>query len=752
MKTKSLFTMIALSAMAAVSAAAVPRTNNWVSLTGGNWSDTSKWADTSFYPNGTNDVAIISSRPPNNDDVTTAPTTTITLDVPVTLGELLVRNRKFTIAAATGKKLTMAATGKSALIRTYERIAGVTGDNLFNTSVHIATDTEILAGDMGLKFATTSFLTSSDDGVTVTLNMNTPSQGDALLELGNNSGFTGKLAIKRDSTGGAGCTFATTDARFPAGPVRVESSGYARFAAPLTDARIAQLTMQPGATLLFRSTASVAGCSSAGLPKFLDSTKLTLGDTSTTVKDRWGNADALDLNGTQLSFSGPTTSSSIEKVGASTYKKGAVMYLKGSAAAYQISLESDSLARIGNGTLVIISDSATWYVGTASSKFKIGSPVLTDSRFPACMVMAKREGTTSATLLLPYLCGYDATYNSVIPLPYALTNSFGTAQQTVLVTNTLNLGGATVDAFAVAGGITGSDGNYLYNGTVRIASGFLAMKGNFYRFGANFIMGANGTGEALIYVVGSSSGDFRRLDGLTGPVSCNDFTKFGPGIVRLSGNNTNLFGTIRVNQGNLALDASQAVRNTNDVWLCAGGRLTVSADSVRLGGLSSDVTAILQMEYASGATTLSLNPPAATEHVFQGTVQNSGTVNVMMIEIAGKGIQGFSGIVGSPISVKTGGTLKVVGDVGSTLCTSALNTFTLTAASSLPATVVLTDPAVAEGTYVLIASPAGLSGSAPALDASATDFPAGKTPALRISSNTLILEVQSPRGTLFLVR
>jgi hypothetical protein len=262
-------------------------------------------------------------------------------------------------------------------------------------------------------------------------------------------------------------------------------------------------------------------------------------------------------------------------------------------------------------------------------------------------------------------------------------------------------------------------------------------------------------------VVGSSSGDFRRLDGLTGPVSCNDFTKFGPGIVRLSGNNTNLFGTIRVNQGNLALDASQAVRNTNDVWLCAGGRLTVSADSVRLGGLSSDVTAILQMEYASGATTLSLNPPAATEHVFQGTVQNSGTVNVMMIEIAGKGIQGFSGIVGSPISVKTGGTLKVVGDVvgnslacegGSTLCTSALNTFTLTAASSLPATVVLTDPAVAEGTYVLIASPAGLSGSAPALDASATDFPAGKTPALRISSNTLILEVQSPRGTVFLVR
>ena len=752
---------VLLAAWCATGVAAIPRTNSWISLTSGNWSDTSKWADSSFYPDGTNDVAIISSRPPNNDDVTAATATTITLDVPVTLGELHVRNRKFTISAATGKKLTMAATGKSALIRTYERISGITVDNLFNTSVHIASDTEILAQDTGMKFATTSMLTSENAQVTVTLNMNTPLQGDAVLELGNNSGFTGTMVMKRDSSGGAGFNFATTDARFPAGAVRVEPSGYARFASALTDSRLGQLSISPGATLVFRVSASVDGCDNNLLGMLLDSTKLTLGATDATVKNRWGDTAPLALVGTQLTFTGPSTSSSIEKVGAISYAKGAVMSLKGSAAAYEISLESASLARVGKGTLNIISDSTNWCVGTANSRFAIESPVLTDNRFPASMVMAKREGTTSASLALPYLCGYDATYGVKL-LTYELTNSFGTAAQTVLVANTLNLAGATVDAFAVAGGLTGADGNYLYNGTVRIASGFLAMKGNFYRFGANFIMGENGTGEALIYVVGSSSGDFRRLDGLTGSVACNGFTKFGPGIVRVSGNNTNLFGTIRVNQGQMAIDASQAVRNTNDVWIGCGGRLTVSAASAVLGGLSSDSDAILQMEYPSGSTTLSLNPPVGTEHVFQGSVQNiAGNANVMTIEIAGSGIQGFRGVVGSPITLKANGTLKVVGDVagaslncesGTTVYTSAQNTLTLTAASSLPSTVVLTDSAVEQGEYVLMTSPAGLSGSEPVLDASATDFPAGKTPTLRITDNALILDVKAPSGLVIIVR
>ena len=751
---------VLLASWCATGVAAIPRTNSWISITGGNWSDTSKWADSSFYPDGTNDVAIISSRPPNNDDVTAATATTITLDVPVTLGELHVRTRKFTISAATGKKLTMAATGKSALIRTYERISGVTVDNLFNTSVHIASDTEILAQDTGVKFASTSLLTSENAAVTVTLNMYTPLQGDAILELGNNSGFTGTMVMKRDSTGGAGFNFATTDGRFPAGTVRVESSGYARFASALTDSRLGQLSIGSGATLVFRSLASVDGCNTNLLGRLLDSTKLTLGATDIAVKNRWGDTAPLALNGTQITFTGPPSSSSIEKVGAVSYAKGAVMSIKGSAAAYEISLESASLARIGKGTLNILSDSTNWYVGTVNSRFAIESPVLTDSRFPASMVLAKREGSTSANLALPYLCGYDATYG-VKPLPYALTNSFGTAQQTVLVANTLDLGGSTVDAFAVAGGMTGVDGNYLYNGTVRIASGFLAMKGNFYRFGANFIMGSNGTGEALIYVVGSSSGDFRRLDGLTGSVSCNDFTKFGPGIVRLSGNNTNLFGTIRINQGNLAIDASQAVRNTNDVWIGYGGRLTMSAASAVLGGLSSDLDAILQMEY-SGATTLSLNPPVGSEHVFQGTVQNiTGNANVMTIEIAGSGIQGFRGIVGSPLTLKTGAKLKLLGDVSgasltcegdTTMYASALNTFSLTAPSSLPTTVVLSEDTLEKGEYVLISSPTGLSGTKPVLDVSATDYPQGMTPTLRISDNALILDVKAPPGILIVVR
>lgn len=761
---KTPFTRLVLAGTAA---AIIPlslqaaRTNTWVSLTGGNWSATANWLDSSFYPNGTDDVAIIASRPPNNDDTTKATTTTITLDVPVTLGEIHVRNRSFTIAATTGNRLTMAATGKPALIKTYERIQNITVQPLFNTSVHIATDTEILAGDMGMKFATTSLLTSANDGVFVTLNMNTPSQGDAILELGDNSGFTGTLSIKRDSTGGAGCNFATTDARFPAGPVVVESTGYARFAAPLTDARIAQLAIQPGATLLFRSTASVVGCGSARLPKFLNSTKLTLGETNTTAKDRWGNSDPLDLNGTQLTLAGPSTSSSVEKVGASTFTKGSVLNLKGSADAYEISLETDSLARVGHGTLNILSDSTTWYVGTASSRLSIGSPVLDSGRFHPSMAMAKREGTSSAALLLPYLCGHDATYG-VVPLPYALTNSFGTAQQTVLVQNTLDLAGATVDAFAVAGGISGPDGNFLYNGTVRINSGFLAMKGNFYRFGANFIMGANGAGEALIYVVGSSSGDFRRLDGLTGSVACNGFTKFGPGIVRLSGNNTNLLGTIRLNQGHMAIDAAQAVRNTNDVWIGCEGRLTVSADTVTLGGLSSEAKAILQMEYPDGATVLSLNPPAGSEHVFQGTVQNkAGVSNVMTIEVAGNGVQGFSGVVASPLVLKTGGKLKVADGIagyslscesGATLLTSAASQLALTAASSLPTTLVLTDSNLTEGEYVLISSEATLSGDLPTLDFSASAYPAGMTPTLRKSGNTVVLVVAPQAGTVIAVR
>ena len=752
---------VLLAAWCTTGVAAIPRTNSWISLTNGNWSDTANWYDKSFYPNGTNDVAIISSRPPNNNDTTLATITTITLDVPVTLGELHVRNRKFTIAGATSNRLTMAATGKRALIKSYERIANVTVSPTITASVRIATDTEILAGDLGLKFDYPSELTSANSAVTLTLNMNTPLDTGAAFNstFWKTSGFAGTMVIKRDALVGLGLSFPEGSTRFPGGPIQIESSAVVRFPSAMTDAQLSQFTVRPGATLVFNLSGSVTAGTAIRLPQFLDLTRLTLGD-SNSPKDRWGNSALFGLNGTQLTLAGPAASTSIEEVGAMSYTKGSVLNLAGSAAASEISLDADSLSRVGNGTLNILSESTNWYVGTASSRFLIGSRVLDNGRFHPSLVMVKREGIYSASLLLPNLCGYDAT-TGVVPLPYDQTNSFGTAQQTVLVTNTMNLAGATVDAFAVAGGIAGGDGDHLYNGTVRIASGFLAMKGNFYKFAANFIMGSNGTGEALIYVVSSSSGDFRRLDGLTGPVACNDFTKFGPGIVRLSGNNTNLFGTIRINQGQMAIDASQAVRNTNDVWIGCEGRLTISAESAVLGGLSSDVRAILEMEYTN-TTTLLLKPPMGSEHVFQGTVQNKvGVSNVMTIEIAGSGIQGFRGIVGSPLTLKTGAKLKLLGDVAgasltcesdTTMYASALNTFSLTAPSSLPTTVVLSEDTLEKGEYVLISSPTGLSGTKPVLDVSATNYPQGMTPTLRISDNALILDVKAPAGILIVVR
>lgn len=754
--------MLALIAIVSELSADTVRTNTWISVTGGNWSDTANWLDPGFYPNGTNDVAIFDSRPPLNDDITKATETTIVLDEPVVLGELHLRNRYFTLSSTGGNKLTMAVDSGSALIRSYERIAGITRQNLINVSVHAASDLEIRAEDMGLKFGgTTSSLTSESDLITITLNMNTPLQGDAILELGNCSQFSGTLRMKRDNIGGSGFNFATTDARFPGGSVIVESSANARISSALTDARLNQMTILPGASILFRSSASVVDCDDGLMLQLLNATRLALGDANSKPVDRWGDAAPLPLLGTSLIVDGPSNSDTIETVGDITYENGAMLSLKGRGATYEISLSAQSLSRKERGTLAIVSDSAPYHVGTANSRFLLASPDLQEGRLPASVVLVRREGTTTAEYILPYLCGYDSTLG-IIPLQYDVTNSFGNAGQTVWLPEPLDLNGAVVDAFAVAVGGTGADGKHLHNGVVRISSGLLAIRGRFHRFDADFLMGDNGLAEGLIYTAKTSGGDVRRNDGLTGSLHCNGLTKFGSGMLRLSGNNTNLFGSIRINQGSLAIDAQQAVSNTNDIWMCSSERLLIAATSVIMGGLSSDPGAIVRMDNTQGPSILSLNPPVDSIHRFQGIVDNAaGNDNVMTLEIGGLGVQGLCGNIGSPIVVRshaklcvtdglTGNSLEC--DADSTIIMSAEKPLILSGNASLPSIIHIADEVIEEGKHVLIATTGGITGELSELDLSEVNIPNGMLARLRIEDDNLLLNVGFPLGTTLILR
>ena len=760
---KHLAQSFAPALFAPVVAWAAPRTNHWVSLTGGNWSDTTKWADTSFYPDGTNDVAFVDSKPPNGDD-TTSPSgdTIITLDVPVTLGELHIRCRGFRFNRAGQNRLTMARDdGREALIRVFEPIA-VRRTLQFDTPVHFASDARVASDEGTIQFNSSALLSSEDDGVTLTA---TVGVANMTLTFGDMSLFTGAMVLERFTANG-NINLPSTDARFNAGPVFIKSSANAAVPIPINDARAAQFTVEQGAEIqMISNDASFAPCADASLlDRFLDSTKINFGNANTSVAvDRWPDSFPLPLDGTRIQFSGRPALNNCETVAAITYEKGAIIQLQGLHEDYENALSATSLSRNGHGTMQLFSDSTTWPVGTPQCRFTLADPQV--GKFHPSAVVTKRSSSgTSANYTMPFLAGYDSARDSVIALPHDLTNAFGNATQSVLFTNKVDLLGGSFDCFTLAAGETGPDGESLFNGTVRIHSGFFASMGAYRRFTMNLFFGADGAGEALIYVVGGT-GDTRRNDNLTGHLHCVDLTKFGTGVARLSGNNTNLFGIIRINQGALAVDAAQGVQNTNDVWVGCGNRFIPAAAQVNIGGLSSDLGAILENGFpvsVGPACLLAVTPAVGEEHVFKGSFRNGNNItSVFTMEIREGGTQGFSGsLSGANLVLAENARMKLAGKVSadslqcadaSTLVVTEGASLAVSGAAELPGTVVL-EGAFAEGERALILAAGGVSGGKPALDTNGAKFPDGMYPKLLVKDGALLLSVAPPRGTLLFLK
>src|SRR5207253_4261565 len=138
-----------------------------------------------------------------------------------------------------------------------------------------------------------------------------------------------------------------------------------------------------------------------------------------------------------------------------------------------------------------------------------------------------------------------------IPIPsgVAVTTFTGSAASIVDVTGlgAQDLAGATKNVYAVR-----TDNN-ITNGTLRIQStsntnmGGLLLNGASQTIGANLIFGdttinsglstvANGsaTGEGLVYVKSAAT--------ISGNVTSNGFTKFGPGTLTMSGASNGIFG------------------------------------------------------------------------------------------------------------------------------------------------------------------------------------------------------------------
>ena len=413
--------------------------------------------------------------------------------------------------------------------------------NITYTGTLTTSSTTLRLGAGGAQLALGGSNVLADNGSATTLvvgaslanGTGTLTNGTGTLVLLNNNTYTGGTLVNRSSTLVISTTATASASPLGTGAVTVYGTLTAAGASGTflangsTTLNTNAITLNPGSILRFDNTNAFQGVSAGN------------------NTNRWGDSVAVALNGSTLELlANNNASSTTETVGAVTFDKGSVISVKRNTTG-TAKLTVASLTRVNRGTLTIVTSAANTLGAASNGDWLIDTNNATDLTSTNV-----NTGDTNADAMAQayYLDGTDNAFVKYTANGFAATK-FASSARTLL--NTVSTNNDVLDVTAAVAITANASPWAMRVGAVAITGGFnISLQSGAVVFtgsathASNFVYGATGTAEGLIYTANGATVQHTGTDTTTGGL-----TKFGQGLYSLQGANTGLSGGL-VNNAN----------------------------------------------------------------------------------------------------------------------------------------------------------------------------------------------------------
>ncbi len=615
-------------------ASASANTGYWSVDADGNWNDAGNWTNTATPPNGTGDVAFVTT------ELTAE--RTVTLENDVILGELIVGNDGYRLGGSS------IATTEKIIFQNGENPSTLSIINLDNRKKETKFYRPIQVEDtLNVDFTQSAnvmaeirsgFMGNSNSVVNITYYNTAWSATIKMREMKN---FYGTMNLYRPGSDVNNYGFTFYDANsFPSGgsgSVKVNMGVGLLFRTPLTDSDAAlfdyvgvgqQITLDSNGTFdnLTNPTEMIPD---ASMFRIMNSTSSTL--------THYPDGKSMNLNNVYLSLSGYNSGSgyvNIETPGKLTIENGNTIYVdsttkENSKAGFDFS----DFERMGSATLTVGGKGNGSPTGTTESNrvtFAANVTSETNGILPPYIIYYDQSNSTN---------GMFAAYGThgIKPFDsYDAENDFSQgAAAVVAVDEAVDLGGGSAECYALR------CINQIVNGDLTIHSGGLIMGSAFKNYTANLYFGdSNGTGNAYLFLDGHT--DKAKALELRGEIHCKDFVKFGnqPGVALTASNS--ISGRVELQVGGITIRNKYAFGCATNLYMGYNAKLILwSGDGEYIvGGLDSPGKSYI-LPYSAATEHLIVVPYENTTVVFNGDIlDDSGKVAVT---VDGPGTQVFGG-------------------------------------------------------------------------------------------------------------
>ncbi len=346
--------------------------------------------------------------------------------------------------------------------------------------------------------------------------------------------------------------------------------------------------------------------------------------------DRWGDSQALNLNGTSVRLRALLANgqSFTEKVGAVSFADGSKFLIDksspGSVTNGTLTLAMDSLTRVAHGTMEIVEvDNGNFAMShqvqvndtsnIVDPTTGMVAPYIAGDRFPTVAAPTGEYFQVVNNILTPYpyLNGFNVSSNTDVVSPQAATSINGSGPETIWA-----------GRFGFALTISSSASLVVQSGGVIVDSTISGGSLSFRNAGTPV--------EALPYVGSTNTGTITSIiDASAG------LTKFGTGTLVIGNNANAIFGGININDGTIRVGSSQPNSlGNNSVYISFNGRLDLNSNNVTIPAITG--TGSILNTGTTGAATLTLNIGSGTD-TFNGTLAMPNTARTLAVVKTGNG-------------------------------------------------------------------------------------------------------------------
>jgi fibronectin-binding autotransporter adhesin len=437
-------------------------------------------------------------------------------------------------------------------------------------------------------------------------NLNNSYNGGTTVE--SNFGSAGISALTFDYTPTAGQTPLGTGSLTVFGSLIFEGTFGAIGSLPNA------VSFQPGSELYFNNTV-INGSGSFSAPL-----------------DRWGDSQAMNLNGTSMRLRGLLASGQThsEKVGAVSVADGSKFIIDKSSPTIvtngTLTLAMDSLSRVGRGTMQIIQQDAGNFA--ASHQVQVNdtsnivdattgmvAPWIAGDKFVVGAVPTGEYFNVVNNILTPYpyLNGFNVSLNTEVSSPSIAVNITGSGPETIWAGR---FGASSTLTISSSASLVVQSGGIILDSAIN---------------GGSLSFRSSGTPvEALPYVGASNTGTITSIiDASAG------LTKFGTGTLVIANNSNAIAGGININDGTIRVGGGLANSlGNNNVYISFNGRLDVNSNNVTLPAITGTGSVLNNGTTGTGTLTLSI---ASGTDTFNGTLAMPNTARTFAVVKTGSG-------------------------------------------------------------------------------------------------------------------